>query len=528
MNAPGIIVDLFAGGGGASLGIEMAFGRSPDVAINHDPVAVAMHAANHPDTLHMCQDIWTVDPATVLPGRVIEFLWASPDCKHFSKAKGGAPKDRNIRDLAWNVVRWLEVRDVQAFAIENVEEFRTWGPVGEDGQPVRGLEGHTFEDFIARIRKLGYRVEWRELRACDYGAPTIRKRLIIIGVKGGRPRWPVATHGNPKADGFKPGRMKPWVSAAEIIDWSLPCPSIFATREGILAEYGLRAVRPLADNTGARVARGIRRYVLDASEPFIVNLTHGARIESAAEPLRTVTCANRGEKAVVAPVLTYAQQGGACRPVDGPLHTVTASRKDQNQLAACFVAQHNNDSRRVGGVNPGREAGDPLSTVTATGSQQGVAAALIKYYGTGDGQGLEKEPLHTVTTRDRFGLAHAAVAAPPFRPEHENRAREVAAFIRHHGQWPAAEDGGGEFVTLEAGGCVFIIVDIGLRMLTPRELFRAQGFPDGYIIDRGPDGEALSKSGQVGRAGNSVCPPLAAAVAAAMRPDLASIREAAE
>lgn len=689
-----LIIDLFAGGGGASMGIEMALGRSPDVAVNHDPVAIAMHTVNHPETLHLCNDVWQVDPNSVRPGEPVGLLWASPDCKHFSKAKGGKPKDRNIRDLAWVIVDWAEKRKPDVIIVENVEEFRTWGPLYDDGTPIPEFVGQIFDDWVKRLQRAGYKVDWRESRASAYGAPTIRKRLCIIASRIGKPRWPKPTHADPGSLDVAKGLALPWRTAAEhVIDWTLPCPSIFDDKATIKARYGLAAVRPLAHNTGARVARGIRRYVLETARPFIVGvggrmgqsperpadmpfqtitakadscvvvpnlltLTHGGRELPAEEPLRTVTCANRGEMAVIAPsitrfnsgatgsaideplptvtansfiqrpggaaplgvlapVLTYAQQGGRNRPADAPLHTVTASAKDQNAViaphlmtmrnsgkpfqgadepthtvtaggagltciaaslvqtgygeregqqpraldpeaplgtvvagggkhaaVAAFLAQHNNDSRRDGGVNPGRDARAPVSTLTTSGSHQSVVAAhmltlkgsdrrasdceeparaicaqgtheavvtgaLVKYYGTGDGQEIE-DPLHTVTVKDRFGFVEAMLAAPPFGPEHEARAREVAEFLRFHGAWH-----GGEFVTLEVEGITFIIADIGMRMLTPRELFNAQGFPRDYRIDRDADGNVFSKSDQIGRAGNSVSPPWAAAHVAA-------------
>lgn len=588
-----LIVDLFAGGGGASMGIEMALGRSADIAINHDPVAIAMHAINHPETEHYCNDIWAVDPDDVRPGKPIGLLWASPDCKHFSKAKGGKPKNRNIRDLAWVIVDWAEKRKPDVIIVENVEEFRTWGPLDNEGKIIPEFSGQTFEDWVSRLKRAGYRVDWRESRASSYGAPTIRKRLCIIASRIGRPQWPQPTHGDPAMPEVRAGKLLPWRTAAEdVIDWSLVCPSIFDSRQAIWERHGLRAVRPLAHNTGARVARGIRRYVLDAQEPFIVTLTHGVRTEPANEPLRTVTGANRGEKAIITPVITHAQHGGSNRDAREPYHTIAASKKDQNQVAvaslvqtgygerhgqapraldpkaplgtavaggakhapvAAFLAQQNTDRN---GFNPGRPADKPVSTVTSTGAQQNVVAAhvtrqfgtstghaadkptgavtagwnktgivsgaLVKYYGTPQDPRTD-EPLHTVTATDRFGLAGLALDAPPFASEHEARARDVADFMRLHGQWDDRE-----FVTLEIGDMTFVIVDIGLRMLTPRELFNAQGFPPDYRIERDNDGNRFSKSDQVGRAGNSVSPPWAAAHVAANCNHLAEFREAAE
>jgi DNA (cytosine-5)-methyltransferase 1 len=620
-----IIVDSFAGGGGASTGIEMALGRSPDIAINHDATALAMHEVNHPSTVHLTEDIWAVDPRTACAGRPVGLLWASPDCKHFSKAKGGKPVEKSIRSLAWVVVHWANTVAPRVIILENVEEFSTWGPLGDDGRPCPLQKGVTFKRWVGELERLGYVVEWRELRACDFGAPTIRKRLFLIARRDGRPIvWPQASHGDPKSEAVKHGALKPWRTAAEIIDWSMPCPSIFDTVEEIMAKHGLRSVRPLAGASMARLAKGVRRYVVDAAEPFIVNLTHqgGARSESLGEPLRTATAAHRGEKAVVAPHLvrtahgdvdrngkkrgqavhsleephgtvlgsndhavasafmvprygerpgqeprtrsiedpmatavptgnggslatvfiSAAQQGGNNRDAANPLHTLTASDGDQNQVVAAFMAQNNY-------LEPGHAMEEGVSTVVGKGSTQSLAAAhIVRQFGTGighavdepsrtvmaDGQGktqvsaafLQKyygadqdpqlgEPLHTTTTKDRFGLAETLLAAPPFGPEHYTKARKVADLLRAHSLWDDRE-----FVTVEVDGITFVIVDIGLRMLVPRELFRAQGFPDGYVIDRCADGSPITKTAQVSKCGNSVCPPIAAAlVGANYRPE---------
>ncbi|MBR9651882.1 DNA cytosine methyltransferase [Thalassovita aquimarina] len=657
-----MIVDSFAGGGGASTGIELALGRSPDVAINHNAQALALHEANHPETLHLDSNIWDVDPVEVCAGRKVGLLWASPDCKHFSKAKGGAPKDRNIRDLAWIIVRWARFVKPDVILMENVEEFRTWGPVGEDGQPIKELAGLTFDDWVTALREAGYKIEWRELRACDYGAPTIRKRFFMVARRDGRKIvWPKPTHGDPNSDAVKAGKLKPYRTAAECIDWSIPCPSIFDTGAEIKAKLGLTAKRPLAPNTLARVARGMKRYVLDAQSPYLVNLTHGGRVEAATDPFRTITGARRGEKAVVspyvtrfnsgatgspigdplptvtansyvkrpggaaplgliapslvsvahgysggrreypatipmgtvtsggianaivapslmslkgtarrssaitsphptvlaggghsaviAPVLTYAQHGGQVRDILDPVHTITASKKDNNSLiiptlvgcggragqsrpragdepmatvtakadgclATAFLAQHNKARQ---GFNPGRPVDAPISTLTGSGSQQSaVAAFFAKYYGTGDGARMD-EPCHTVTVRDRFSHVQAELSAPSFGPEHEAKARQVAEFLRKYDAWD-----GGEYVTLTVGGETFVVVDIGMRMLTPRELFNAQGFPPDYVIEGvwKQDGDdwtfaPFTKNVQVSCCGNSVCPDLAEALAAA-------------
>ncbi|MCA0905158.1 DNA cytosine methyltransferase [Ruegeria marisrubri] len=625
-----LIIDSFAGGGGASTGIEMALGVSPDYAINHSEAALALHAANHPETEHLQTSIYAVDPREIVKkSQRVGLAWFSPDCKHFSKARGGTPVNKNIRDLAWVVVHWAELVRPEVIALENVEEFQTWAPLRQmcdaqgnprvdgTGQPLMEPDperkGETFKLWVRRLRKLGYKVQWRELRACDYGAATIRKRLFLIARCDGRPIvWPQPTHGDPKSAAVKKGKLMPWRTAAECIDWSIPCPSIFDTAAEIKDKLGLKAKRPLADNTEARIARGMKRYVLDAAKPFVVNLTHGARLEDADAPLRTITAAQRGENAlvapsivrhfgaslgqrcdspaptttaggggksgliapslmslkgtarrdspvtaphptvlaggghsaVVAPILSYAQQGGRNRSAKEPAHTFTASRKDQNAIiapmlvqtgygerkgqapraldpiaplgtivaggvkhapAAAFLAQHN---KAKYGVNPGRPIDVPISTLTATGSHQMIVAPwFAKYFGTATGTRSD-EPCHTISTRDRFGHMQAALTAPEFAPEHEVKARKVAEFLRKHDAWD-----GGEFVTLEIDGQTFVVVDIGMRMLTPRELFAAQGFPSDYVIEGVWDQQGdewiwqpFSKTVQVSCCGNSVSP----------------------
>lgn len=579
-----LIIDSFAGGGGASTGIEAALGRSPDVAINHDAKALAMHAANHPETVHLDSNIWEVEPTDIAKGRPVGLLWASPDCKHFSKAKGGAPRDRNIRDLAWVVVKWAEQVKPDVILMENVEEFLTWGPVGEDGQPIKEFAGMTFELWVKRLRKAGYKVQWRELRGCDYGAPTIRKRFFMVARRDGRRiSWPKPTHGAPDCEDVKQGKLKPWRTAAECIDWSIPCPSIFDTTEEIKEKHGLRAKRPLAPNTLARVARGMKRYVLDAKRPFIVNLTHGARTEDVADPFKTVTGANRGEKAVVAPTITRFNSGatgqdvreplqtitansfikrpGGAAPIgllaphlmtmrnaqkpfngaDEPTHTITAGGAGLSLIAPNLLSLKGSARRdfpadsphptvlaggghsalvapvltyaQHGGAN--RAPVDPMHTICANRKDQNSisAAFFAKYYGK-EGDPQMVDPLHTITTKDRFGHFEAKLSAPVFGPDHEHKARAVAEFLRSQGAWK-----GGEFVTLEIDGETFVIVDIGMRMLSPRELFSAQGFPPDYVIEgtwENVSGEwkwqPFTKSTQVSCCGNSVCPDVAEAL----------------
>lgn len=591
-----MIIDSFAGGGGASTGIELALGRSPDVAINHSAAALALHAANHPETLHLDSNIWDVAPREVTKGRSVGLLWASPDCKHFSKAKGGAPKDRNIRDLAWVIVRWMEEVRPDVVAMENVEEFRTWGPLDNDGQPIPEFIGQTFDDWCRRIRKAGYRMQWKELRACDFGAPTIRKRFFMIARRDGLPiTWPKPSHGDPKSPEVRRGKLLPWRTAAECIDFDLPCPSIFDTSAEIMTKHQLRAVRPLKPNTLARVARGVKRYVLDAAQPFLVNLTHGARVEAVDDPFRTITGAHRGEKALIAPSITRFNGGATGWDLRDPAPTVTANswvKRPGGAAPLGLVAPHlvsvahgDSGGRReypltdpmgvvlAGGISNAIAAptliqtgygeakgqaprildlGHPLGTVVAGGVKHAVAAAILtyaqqggavrdvrdpvhtitasskdqnslitgwlaKWYGAPQDPRMD-EPMHTVTTKARFDLEYATCeSAPTFGPEHHARAREVAEFLRAHDAWD-----GGEFVTLTITGVDYVMTDIGMRMLTPRELFNAQGFPPDYVIEgvwEERDGDLhwnpFPKDVQVSCCGNSVCPDLARAIIAA-------------
>lgn len=635
-----ICVDLFCGGGGASTGISMAVGRDPDVAVNHDPQAVAMHQANHPGTLHVCQDIWTCPPEWACQGREVALLHASPDCTHFSKAKGSAPKrDQKRRDLAWVIQKWAKKVRPNLITMENVEEFTGWGPLDKDGHPIKALAGVTFKAFIGSLRRLGYAVQWRELRACDYGAPTIRKRLFLIARRDGKPIvWPAPTHG--------PGRAHPYRTAAECIDFNHPCPSIFERK------------RPLADATLHRIAEGIKRYVVESAKPYIVQANHtasyyrafrgqslndpvqtitqapgmalatpfltehanasGQRTFDAQEPLRTQCAQVKGghfalvspflagaggpvyagkpvsvdrpmgtlmtenHQAVIAPTLIqtgYGERPGqAPRALDlhAPLGTVV-SGGGKHALVPAFLAKHYGGvvgqelERPIGTVTTvdhhslvalhvqrdfgnsighaadepcgtvaaggggksgvvtshlvklrgtckgGQPVDEPAPTITSGGTHVGeVRAFVTKYYGEGIGQSLHA-PTATITTKDRMALMETRPVG--------NHAAEVRALLRWHRQskpWgfrPDDYDGlladafSGEVVLR---GEVYTIADIGMRMLQPRELYRAQGFPDSYIIGDDPSqGLSLTKTDQVRMCGNSVCPPLAAALIAA-------------
>ena len=666
-----LLIDSFAGGGGASTAIEMALRRHVDHAINHDAQALGMHRINHPQTVHHCEDVWAVDPQKVCAGRSVGYAHFSPDCTDFSKAKGGKPRRKKIRGLAWVILKWAGLVRPRVISLENVEEFQGWGPVLANGKRCPKRIGKTFRKFVGQLRKLGYVVEWRELRACDYGAPTIRKRLFLIARCDDKPIvWPKATHYATKAECREHGG-KLWRSVSECIDWRLPCPSIFLSKE---EARPWRCKRPLVTPTLRRIAKGIGRFVLHNAEPFLVSLTHqgGDRVESISEPMKTITGAERGEKALISPTLInaantkttgrgpntwpateplrtitaapgfalteatlapliteHAQSGNqrtmpadeplrtlcagvkgghfavvtgslvqtgygeregqepramdvqqplgtivgtgkhavvtgtlvntcngkfddapsrAVDPqqplptitgvqkhafaaaslvklrgdnigsqVDEPMHTISAGGTHHGVVAA-VLAQHN------GGFNTvdARPVDQPISAITGTGSQQQVvAASLAAYFGTEkDGQAVT-EPLRTVTTKARMAQVEST-AVQPLTPEQEAGARRVASFLREHGV-----EFEGEFATV-AGG--WVIIDIGMRMLTPRELVRAQGFPDTYIIDKAwlinpANGNlhevTLTKEQQIRMCGNSVSPPVLAALVSANVPELA-------
>lgn len=580
-----LIVDNFAGGGGASTGIELATGYSVDIAINHDPEAIRMHKANHPNTKHYCENVWEVDPVKACNGHPVGLAWFSPDCKHFSKAKGGKPVEKNIRGLAWVVLKWAALVRPRVIMLENVEEFQTWGPcipirdkdtgrvivnmagrhdrakneprtrVADPGevvpvdrqmfQPDPKRSGQTYKKWRKQLEALGYSIDTKELVAADYGAPTMRKRFFMIARCDGKPIvWPEPTHGPADSEEVKAGLRKPYVGAYTQLDFSLPCPSIFDTAEEIKKKYGIRAVRPLAPKTMDRIARGLKKFVLDNPEPFIIQCNHGGerrpndirepmptitgkhgygivepymvqigqtgftkdRSKDVREPLTTIVSKNehclisptliqyhsetaQGEvrgQTIKDPIMTvdgsnryglvtsflhkYYDGGytGAGDTVENPLPTVTSW--DHNSLCAVNLIQMNNHC-------DGRDVKEPIPTITAGDGHFGeVRAFLIKYYGQGIGQDV-KEPLDTVTSRDRFGL-----------------------------------------VTIN--GTDYKIVDIGLRMLEPKELYGCQGFPDDYIIDHDYTGKTYPRSEQVRRCGNAVCPPIPAALVKANLPEL--------
>lgn len=526
-----IVVDLFAGGGGMSTAIEQAIGRHVDVAVNHDADAISMHEANHPQTRHFQADIFEVDPHEATSGRPVGLLHLSPDCVHFSQASGGQPRDKRIRALSWVGKRWAGQVAPRVITLENVKQILQWGPlvakrdkatgrvlkldgsVAAPGEwvpvqeqyliPDRKRAGRTWRIFVSQLRALGYDVEWRTLCAADFGAPTTRERLFLVARRDGEPiRWPEPTHFKQPAP-----RQKRWRAAAECIDWSIPCSSIFDRP------------RPLADATLRRIAKGLQRYVIESADPFIVPVTHqgSVRVHAITEPLRTITTAHRGELALAAPIL--AGVGGRAgqtepRSAGNPFYTVTS--KGDTALVSAYLAQMN------GGFNttPGHEMRQPMSTITNRGSQHLVAAALSSYYSDESNRCRSLEdPTATITTENRIGLIQCTLA-----PEVEASALRVAAFLMRYygegGQWGDPRDPMATIttrdrlalVTVTIQGTPYVIVDIGLRMLQPQELYLAQGFPPDYIIDCGHDGRRFSKSAQVRMCGNSVSPPPAAAL----------------
>lgn len=611
-----IIVDNFAGGGGASTGIELATGRVVDIAINHDPDAILMHRTNHPHTMHYQASVWDVDPVEVCRGRPVGLAWFSPDCKHFSKAKGGKPVDKNIRGLAWIVLRWAGTVRPRVIILENVEEFQTWGPVRR-GHPVKSKTGQTFRQWLGQLEALGYTVEWRELVAADYGAPTTRKRFFLIARSDERPIvWPEPTHAPADSQEVKAGTKKPWRSAAEIIDWNLPTPSIFATKEEVRERYGVAAVRPLARNTMRRVARGVDKFVIRSASPFLVIVNHAGefRGQGLAEPIQTITAKHGygvaspvmapltmhnnqnavgtsitdpvntitgtgagGHQMLITPTLAaIGQTGGGdrCRSMEEPTHT-QVSKAEECVVCPAMIQYHTEQTERV----RGQGVTDPIMTIDASNRYGLAAATLTKYY-NGDHNQDAAAPLHTITTRDREGVTVAnlskfyggvvgAAASDPLPTVTavDHNALQTAHMVKmkgtnlggqaqdplqtitagggHHGvvatrivkaepgadlqNWPKIRAALNEFcdyhledtevILFSIGGAWYFMADIGLRMLTPRELYRANGFPDDYKIDRDYTGKEYGKTKQVDRCGNAVPPPFATALVRANLPE---------
>lgn len=528
-----IVVDNFAGGGGASTGIELATGRVVDIAINHDPAAILMHKTNHPHTEHYQASVWDIDPKEVCRGRPVGLAWFSPDCKHFSKAKGAALVDRKIRGLAWIVLRWAGTVRPRVIILENVEEFQTWGPVRK-GKPVKSKSGQTFRKWKQQLLDLGYEVQHRELVAADYGAPTTRKRFVLVARCDGQPIvWPEPTH----SKNGENGKLK-WRSAAEIIDWTLPCYSVFDSKEEILAKYGAKAVRPLAENTMRRVIRGVDKFTIKSGKPFIVECNHsgGGHIADVENPHGTITAKNTSGvcKPMFAPVTFSNTNGSVGFPADKPIHTVTT---DGKQILSCaqIIQYHTEQTEnvRANGVT------EPLPTLDTSNRYGLTTAHLVEYFSTG--RPLEvRDPMHTVTTREREALTAVHIAEFKGQDRGQNAGdplRTITAgdgqfgecktvLVKYgsggYGHWPEIRDllnrhcgyalAEDEIILLCIGGVYYYISDILLRMLTPLELYASMGFPPDYIIDRDYMGNEYKRTAQVARCGNAVCPPMAEAV----------------
>lgn len=540
-----IIVDNFAGGGGASTGIEMATGRSVDIAINHDPEAIRMHKTNHPDTEHYCENVWAVDPVKACGGHPVALAWFSPDCKHFSKAKGGKPKDKNIRGLAWVACRWAGLVRPRVIMLENVEEFKTWGPLNRSHRPIKKKYGQTFRRFVNQLNELGYEVEFKELVAADYGAPTMRKRFFMIARCDGRPIvWPEPTHAPADSPDVAAGRLKPYVGAYTQIDFSMPCPSIFDTSVEIKKKYGIRTVRPLAENTMKRIARGVQKFVIDNPEPFIIQCNHGGerRPQDIHEPMPTIT-GKHGYgivKPKLVPCIMCNNENNVGASVENPLPTITAGNR--NYAAAVTMIQYHSET--AAGEVRGQDIKEPIMTVDASNRYGLVTSFLHKYYDGGyqGAGGKVEDPLPTVTAWDHNSVVTSNliqmnnncdgkdIRKPiPTITAGDGHFGEVRAFLVKYYGCGTGQDIEKPLDTITAHdrfglvtihGVDYQIVDIGLRMLEPKELYGCQGFPEDYIIDKDYTGEAYPRSEQVKRCGNAVCPPIPAALVKANLPEL--------
>lgn len=537
-----IVVDNFAGGGGASTGIEIAIGRSVDIAINHDPAAIAMHKANHPATKHYMEDVWKVDPVEACAGRSVALAWFSPDCKHHSKAKGGKPVSKKIRGLAWVAVKWAKAVRPRVIMLENVEEFMDWGRLDENNRPDPRYKGETFQRFVKQLERLGYVVEYRLLRACDYGAPTIRKRFFLIARCDGRPIvWPEPTHAAPDSLEVISGAKKPWVPVSDVLDFSLPCPSIFASSEEIMEQYGIRAVRPLSKNTMRRIARGVMKFVVNNPKPFIVSIGQtgfagDGRQHSIDEPLRTIV--SKAEHCVCVPVMMRNNENAVGSDAREPIGTITTGGHHM-LIAPSMIQYHSEQSEDV----RGQTVDKPIMTVDASNRYGLVSAFISKFYGGSSVASGADDPLPTVTAIDHNAVCAAYVTQfnnnsvgqamdTPLNTvtAKSNHFGEVQAFlVKYYGNGDNAVSCTDPSPTITAKdrlglvtvhGVDYQIVDIGLRMLMPRELFNAQGFPGDYIIDVDDEGNPYPKSEQVARCGNSVCPAIPTALVRANLPEL--------
>lgn len=555
-----LFVDNFAGGGGASTGIEMAIGRSVDIAINHDPDAIAMHKANHPASKHYCEDVWQVAPVEACAGNPVALAWFSPDCKHFSRAKGGKPVDKNIRGLAWVAIKWAYAVRPKVLMLENVPEIQTWGPLGKDDKPIKSRAGETFKGFILaltsgipvrhpayqemcaalsieptsemaqRLQKgLGYKVQYRTLQSCDYGAPTTRTRFYLIARCDGRPIvWAEPTHAPKDSEAVKQGLKLPYRTAADCIDWSIPAQSIFERK------------KTLAENTMRRIARGIQKFVIDNPEPFIVTVNHsgeGFRGQSTDEPLGTITAKNG--YGVVTPTIMCNNTNNVGASVETPLPTVTTGNR--NYLVAPTLIQYHSETGKD--EVRGQELTEPLMTQDTSNRYALSVAHIMKNYGGGyNGAGSAVDaPLDTVTAKDHNSLVTTHIMTMRNNMDGQSideplttiscsgaHHAEVQAFLVKYFSTGAAKSVNepldmvttkDRFALVTIHGEEYIITDIKMRMLQPRELFNAQGFPSDYIIDHDADGHRYPKSKQVARCGNAVTPQVPAALVRANLPE---------
>lgn len=535
-----LFVDSFAGGGGASTGIELATGHPIDIAINHDQSAIMMHKQNHPYTEHFMEDIWQVDPIKVTKGQKVRLAWFSPDCKHFSRAKGSALVDRHIRGLAWVVLRWAGTVRPDVIMLENVPEFVTWGPVRK-GKPIKSKAGQTYKKWYRQLADLGYKIETRELCAADYGTPTIRKRFYLIARCDGQPiTWPERTYAPKDSEDVRRGKCLPWKAAAEIIDWAQPCYSIFESKEEIKEKYGIRVVRPLKEATLRRIARGLDKFVIKNAEPYIVECNHDTdRTRSLYEPLNTVTAKYTGGICCpqLSPYIMSNNSNNAPHSIETPLPTITTGNRNFVVLPS-LIQYH---SEKTDKESRGQELTKPLNTVDAANRYGLSVAYLTEYYKNGrDGINV-RNPLPTVTAVDRNALTVAHLAHFKGQDKGQSITSPLMTVTARDGQfgeivtkiikadhavdlgfWPDVRDllnrfcgyhlSDDDILLLNIAGVMYFISDIGLRMLTPRELYNGMGFPPDYIIDRDVYGKKISRADQVARCGNAVCPAVAEAL----------------
>lgn len=505
-----IFVDNFAGGGGASTGIELATGCPVNIAINHDASAIMMHKRNHPFTEHYQEDVWSIDPRKVIRGRHVRLAWFSPDCKHFSRAKGAALVNKKIRGLAWVVLRWAALARPDVIMLENVPEFVTWGPVRK-GKPVKSKKGQTYRKWFNQLSDLGYEIKTKELCAADYGAPTIRKRFCLIARCDGQPIvFPKRTHAPSESVEVKTGQCKPWKSAASIIDFSIPGYSIFESKEVIKRKHGARVNRPLKPNTLRRITKGLDKFVLNSAEPFIMSNNQNNVPHSLSDPVPTITTANRNY--LITPSLIQYHSETSSKEVRGqaltePIQTVDGSNR--YGLAAMHLTQYFSGEGHYHSVD------EPLATITTMEREGVVAAYLTEYYGSEKDGNSISEPLHTVKSHEHLGLITTKLVKYSSNCDF-GYWKQIRELLNTYTEYQMGED---EILLLKIGENWYYISDITLRMLTPRELYDAMSFPHDYIIDTDNHGNPIHRKDQVARCGNAVCPLLAKALVQANLPE---------